>query len=100
MFLQTNEEIKRILGKRIKDYRIESGYSQTDLSKKCGLSVHSVSNIENGKGMNIDALITILRFLNLLDNLETLIPEVEPNPYDIVNGVKNRQRSRRKWCYQ
>ncbi len=96
MLLQTNEEIKEIIGKRIKDYRIESGYSQSELAKKCGLSVHSVSNIENGRGMNIDALITILRFLNLLTNLENLIPEVEPNPYDIVNGVNNRQRRKRK----
>lgn len=95
MYLLTNEEIRKKLGQRIKDYRIDSGYSQSELAMKCGLSVHSLSNIENGKGMTLDALITILRFLNLLDNLNSLIPEVEDNPYDIVKGVINRKRRKR-----
>lgn len=95
MYLLSNEEIKKNLGNRIKRYRIDSGYSQKELSVKTGVSFHSISNIENGKGMAIENLIKILRYFNLLDNLLNLVPEVDDNPYDIAAGIENRQRRKR-----
>lgn len=96
LFLKTNQQIRELLGTRIKKYRIESGYSQTDVSKKTGVSVHSISNIESGKDFNFDSLIRILKFLNLVDNISLLVPETVPNPYDIIKGIDERKRSKRK----
>ena len=96
LFLLTNLDIRKELGKKIKKYRVEAGYSQGDLSKKTGVSVHSISNIENGNDFNFDNLVSILRAFNLVDNIDLLIPNMADNPYDVANGIKNRQRRKRK----
>lgn len=95
MILLANDEIIKILGERIKENRIERGYSQKEFAIKCGLSQHTLSNIETGKTFSIDNLLNILRFFNMLDNVNMLIPNVEPNPYDVIKGIKNRKRKKR-----
>lgn len=99
LILKNNNEIKKLLGKRIKDYRIQSGWSQIQLAKRSGISTHSISNIENGNGFTLDNLIAILRALNLVDNLDLLIPELAPNPFDMIKGIMERQRVSKKDKY-
>lgn len=96
IFFKANSEIRKIVGERIKKQRIEMGYSQVDLSRKTGVSVHSISNIENGSDFTFDNLISILRAFNMVDNIDSLIPEPASNPYDVAAGIKNRQRRKRK----
>lgn len=95
LFLLTNADIRKTLGKKLKKYRVEAGYSQGDLHRKTGVSIHSISNIENGNDFNFDTLITILKFFRLVDNIDLLIPDVVENPYDVAKGLKNRQRRKR-----
>ena len=89
-------ELQKLLGKRIKNYRLDIGWSQKDLSKMSGVSVHTISNVENGNGLTICILVSLLRALNLLDNFGLLVPEVGINPFDVVKRVNNRQRVYRK----
>ena len=96
LFLYNNDEIKIIIGKKIKNCRIDMGYSQKDLAKRSGISVHSISNIENGNGVTLDNLINIMRALNILNNIDKLIPDVASNPFDIEAGIIDRQRVRKK----
>ena len=96
LFLKNNNEILLDLGKQIRTARIERNMSQGDLSKHSGVSIHSISNIENGKDFSVDNLISILRSLSLLENLSLLIPSIAPNPYDIAKGINNRTRVYRK----
>ena len=96
LFLYSNDEIKNIIGKKIKNYRIDLGYSQKDLAKRSGISIHSISNIENGNGVTLDNLINIMRALNILNNIDNLVPDVASNPFDIDIGITNRQRVRKK----
>lgn len=96
LFLKNNNEILLDLGKQIRTARIERKMSQGDLSKHSGVSVHSISNIENGKDFSVDNLISILRSLSLLENLTLLIPNIAPNPYDIAKGINNRTRVYKK----
>lgn len=96
LFLKNNDEILIDLGKQIRTIRIERKMSQTDLSKHSGVSVHSISNIENGKDFSVSNLISILRSLSLLENLNLLVPEIVPNPYDLAKGINNRSRVYRK----
>ena len=92
LFLKNNEQILRDLGKQLRTVRIESKISQKDLSRYSGVSVHTISNIENGKDFSVDNLISILRSLSLLENLNLLVPEIAPNPYDLAKGLVNRTR--------
>lgn len=96
LFLYNNEEIKKIIGAKIKRYRINAGYSQSDLAKRSGISIHSISNIENGNGFTLDNLLNIMRSLNLINNIDKLIPDVADNPFDIESGIIDRQRIRKK----
>lgn len=96
LFLKNNNEILLDLGKQIRAARIERKMSQKDLSKHSGVSIHSISNIENGNDFSVDNLISILRSLSLLENLSLLIPEIAPNPYDLAKGINNRSRVYKK----
>lgn len=95
LILKNNEEIKKLIGERIKNYRIQSGYSQSDLASRSGVSIHTISNIENGAEFTLTNLISILRALNLVDNFDLLVPEVAPNPFDLEKGIIVRQRKRK-----
>lgn len=95
LFLLTNQKIREEIGVRIKKHRLEMEFSQADLSRRTGISVHSISNIENGNDFTVDNLISILKALNLIDNINQLLPEIIANPYDVAVGVKDRQRRKR-----
>ena len=96
LFLKNNNEILLDLGKQIRTARIERKMSQVDLSRHSGVSIHSISNIENGRDFSVDNLISILRSLSLLENLNLLFPNVAPNPFDIAKGINNRTRVYKK----
>ena len=95
LILKNNEEIKKLIGERIKHYRIQSGYSHSDLASRSGVSIHTISNIENGAEFTLTNLISILRALNLVDNFDLLVPEVGSNPFDVIKGISNRKRVRK-----
>ncbi|MCF0193938.1 MAG: helix-turn-helix domain-containing protein [Bacteroidaceae bacterium] len=72
------------LGARIKDYRIQLGMKQSDLAQMSCVGVNTVYKIERGKSVSTSLLISILRSLGLLDNLETLIPETQLTPMQML----------------
>lgn len=60
------EEILIRIGKNIRQIRKRYGYTQTDLSEKLGVSLMTISRIENGNvAMNILLLLDILKLLNI-----------------------------------
>ena len=89
---KTDDEIINEIANRIKKLRIEKNISQELLSKKTGLSIHTISNIENGKSFTIENLIKIMRVLDIVDRIYNLIPTVENNPYLIALNKKEKSR--------
>lgn len=93
-----NMQIQIEIGRRIRARRIDLGLNQKDLATKAGLSLRSVSNIENGKETSLKSLTMVLRVFNLLANIDFLIPE--PVGFDIEKDVliseKKRHRKRKK----
>ena len=92
LFLKNNKEILCDLGRQIKTVRIERKMSQEELSKHSGVSVHTISNIEKVFNYSVDNLISLLRSLQLLENLTMLVPDLAPNPYDIAKHINKRER--------
>ena len=72
------------LGKRLKEYRIDKNYTQAELAEKAGISVLSVQNLEKGSPVSLSTLIPLFRQLNLLGNLDHLIPEPPISPIKIL----------------
>lgn len=83
------------IGRRLKEYRIRKRYTQKDLSVKIGISVLSVQNLEKGCSVSLTTFLSVLRMLNLLGNLETLIPELPISPVELLK-LKGKTRLRVK----
>jgi len=91
--LLTNEAILAELGNRLAQRRLELQLTQEMLAEQAGVSKRTVERIEAGATTQMSTLIRILRVLELLDRLETLVPEAGPRPMDLVR-LKGKARKR------
>lgn len=71
MFL-TEKEIIAEIGKRLKKIRVQHNLTQKELSEEVGLSVSTISLIEQGKSTTLDSLIRILVRLNRIKDFESV----------------------------
>ena len=74
------KEYQKLIGDRIKQYRVNAGISQKDLENESGVSVRSISRLEQGASVQLESLIKILTALNLDANLDLLIPDQTKRP--------------------
>ena len=80
------KEYQKLIGDRIKQYRVNAGISQKDLENESGVSVRSISR-----------LVKILTALNLDANLDLLIPDQTKRPsFYLEDSRKPKQRVRKK----
>ncbi|NCC05423.1 MAG: helix-turn-helix domain-containing protein [Proteobacteria bacterium] len=91
--LLTDEAILTELGRRFVQRRLELQFTQEMLAEQAGVSKRTVERIEAGATAQMSTLIRILRALELLDRLETLVPEAVPRPMDLVK-LKGKARKR------
>ncbi|GAB6111676.1 helix-turn-helix domain-containing protein [Desulfomicrobium salsuginis] len=91
--LFTDEAILAELGGRLAQRRLELQLTQEMLAEQAGVSKRTVERIEAGATAQVSTLIRVLRVLELLDRLETLVPEAGPRPMDLVR-LKGKARKR------
>jgi transcriptional regulator with XRE-family HTH domain len=92
----SNGDILKEIGKRIKDYRFGQKLTQRELSEQAGISLFTVAQMERGKSVSFNNLLAVLRILKLLDNLETLLPEICVSPVELLKlKGKTPQRIRK-----
>lgn len=78
----SNSELAVLIGERITIYRKNLSLSQADLAKQAGLSLSTMQKLESGKAnISLSNLLSVLRYLGLLENLNLLLPEQPLNPY-------------------
>ncbi len=68
----TEPEILKEIGKRLKRIRIQHNLTQTELGEEVGLSVSTISLIEQGKSTTVESLIRILSRLNRIKEFESV----------------------------
>ena len=68
----TEQEILGEIGKRLKKIRLQHNLTQKVLSREVGLSVSTISLIEQGKSTSLESLIRILVRLNRIKDLESV----------------------------
>ena len=85
------DEYQKLIGNRIKQYRVNAGISQKDLERESGISVRSISRLEQGSSIQLESLIKILSALDLDNNIDLLIPDQTKRPSFYLNE-KTRQR--------
>ncbi len=70
--------------------------SQVDLAAKSGMGLTPLKRFEKTGAITLRNLIALLRALNLLDRLETLIPAPDaPGPLALLEAEKKRIRRKR-----
>ena len=92
----SNIALMKEMGERIKQIRIGREMTQKELSEKSGVSISTVTRIERGENVSVEQMLQVLRVLNLIKNLEYLIPETKKTPIQVLNGETSRKRVRRK----
>ena len=90
------EDYLKMVGNRVKQYRINMGYTQKEFADRSGISVSSICRLEQGSSIQLDTLIRILRAFQLDGNIELLIPDQTKRPsYHLQAHDKARQRVRK-----
>ena len=86
----SDTEIIQMLGERFRKYRIALGLTQAALSEKAGVSKMTIHKFESGSAGNVSAqtLISLLRYTGLIENFDSLIPEVPESPYSTISTRK------------
>ena len=89
------DSIEQLIGKRLKEARINAGYTQNDLAEKSSLSISSISRMENGHMLcSIETLLDLSSLLKVgidfflmdfIDDTNTTNPICR----EILNKVSN-----------
>ena len=95
IYAQTNDAIMRLIGSKLKELRIEKNMKQTELADAAGVSVFTISSIENGKTTSLLTIIQLLRALEHLDYLDSFFQEEAMSPIAYAKLMKNNKKKER-----
>jgi len=71
-----------LLGRVIESYRDKEGLTQAELGKRINVSRLTIINIEKGKGSNTLNILKILKYFDLLHDLDVSFNLMEINLYE------------------
>lgn len=90
----SDEAILIELGTRLAQRRLERLLTQAELAEQAGVSKRTVERLEGGSSVQLSSLLRILRTLDLLSSLESLVPPATPRPMELLRHRRsNRQRA-------
>lgn len=89
----SDDAVLKEIGNRITQYRLNQNKTQAALALEAGVSNRTITRVEGGDSVQASSLIRILRALQLLGNLEALIPEPAVSPVQQIK-MQGKQRKR------
>lgn len=89
----SNQSVLKELGLRIARYRLNKNMTQEALAVESGVSKPTIQRAESGSSIQVLKLISILRALNLIQNIENLIPDSPVSPLQQLK-MKGKIRQR------
>jgi transcriptional regulator with XRE-family HTH domain len=90
---QTNDEILRELGARIRSRRLSRNIPVDQLAERSGLNRKTILELESGGDVRLSSLIKLLRGLNMINALEASFPDVLPGGEAILPRGQLRQKA-------
>jgi putative transcriptional regulator len=90
---QSDDAVLREIGNRITRYRLNQDKTQAALAQEAGVSHRTMIRAEHGHSVQASSLIRILRALQLVENLDALIPEPAVSPVQQLK-MQGKQRQR------
>jgi len=95
----TNTEIAERLAQAIRAWRVSpqgAALSQVELAHKSGIGLTPLKRFEKTGAITLRNLVALLRALNLLDGLETLVPPPDaPGPLALLAAERKRAQRKR-----
>ena len=92
LYAQTNDAIMRQIGSKLKELRIEKNMKQAELADASGVSVFTISSVENGKATSLLTIVQLLRALEHLDYLDSFFQEETLSPIAYAKLLKNNKK--------
>jgi transcriptional regulator with XRE-family HTH domain len=82
------------IGQRLARSRLNVNWTQDELARESGISRATLQRIEGGESAQLTQYIRLLRALNLMNNLDSMVPEPLDSPIQqsILSG-KTRERA-------
>jgi len=93
----TDKEIAKIIGERLRQYRMTARLTRQDICERMGVSLSTVRNIERGVSGTIDHLISFLRATGRIEQINELVEPLKLSPILIAksqNVVPSRVRKK------
>ncbi len=91
----SDETIAKELGKRIARARLNRNWTQAMLAHESGVSKPTLQRIESGGTSNLLHYLRLFRCLNVLERLETILPESSISPMQLLkNKGQEKKRAR------
>ena len=82
------------LGSRVARCRLNKNMTQDTLAQEAGVSTPTIQRLEKGHSTQLSNFIRVLRALDLLERIDSLIPEPKLSPIQLLKmGGKVRQRA-------
>lgn len=84
------------IGLRLARERIRKGLTQAELAKEAGIGKRTLERLENGESVQLGSFVRVLGQLDLLDRLIALLPDPQPSPIQLFEGVEEPRRVYKK----
>ena len=89
----SDDAIGKVIGERVKAMRLQANITQEDVSARTGISRQTIVNLEtHGRG-TIATLVAVLRAIDSLDRLSSLLETAKPSPL-LVAKLQGKPRQR------
>ena len=94
--LMRPNEVMVELGSRLQQHRLKQNISQADLARRLGVSIPTISNLENGKNTSLETFIGVVFALGLQNELQELFnqPTLTIAELERLSAKPKRQRAR------
>jgi len=92
--LNTDDAVLGELGRRLARQRIERNQTQAELADEAGIGRATLQRLERGESVQLTSMIKLLRTFDLLDALDTAVPETIDLPIAELERERRRPRQR------
>lgn len=89
----SDDAVLKEIGARVARHRLNQNKTQAALAQEAGVSHRTVARVEHGQSVQASSIIRILRALQLMENLDALIPAPVASPVQQLK-MQGKQRQR------